>query len=62
MTQDLIKGVQDFKHHYYTEDNEHMAELIESGQDPKYFVISCIDSRCNPGYYLPRQTRDFFCT
>lgn len=49
MTQDLIKGVQNFKHYHYGEDNDHMAELIESGQDPKYFIISCIDSRCNPG-------------
>jgi carbonic anhydrase len=48
MTQDLLDGVQAFKEYHYGEGNEVMKNLIEMGQDPKYFIISCIDSRCNP--------------
>jgi carbonic anhydrase len=49
MTQDLISGVQSFKYYHYSHDSGLMTNLIEDGQDPKYFIISCIDSRCNPG-------------
>jgi len=49
MTQDLINGATEFKHYHYEGDNKLMAELVKAGQDPKYFIISCIDSRCNPG-------------
>jgi carbonic anhydrase len=49
MTQDLIKGLKEFKRYQYSDDNALMADLVIKGQDPKYFIISCIDSRCNPG-------------
>lgn len=48
MTQDLIQGAAEFKHYHYETDNALMKQLAELGQDPKYFIISCIDSRCNP--------------
>ena len=48
MTQDLIKGAAEFKHYHYEKDNDVMHTLTTQGQDPKYFIISCIDSRCNP--------------
>ena len=60
MTQDLISGVQSFKHHYYSRDNGLMSNLVEAGQDPKYFIISCIDSRCNPGTIFRAQPGIFF--
>lgn len=50
MTQDLLNGVKDFKRfHYGNKDDALMTDLVENGQSPKYFIISCIDSRCNPG-------------
>ncbi len=49
MTQDLIEGAAEFKHYHYDGDNTLMSELFKAGQNPKYFIISCIDSRCNPG-------------
>ena len=48
MTQDLIKGAMEFKHYHYGCDDKVMENLVAQGQDPKYFIISCIDSRCNP--------------
>jgi carbonic anhydrase len=49
MTDDLLKGLNEFKHYHYGEGNDDfMKALITAGQNPKYFIISCIDSRCNP--------------
>jgi len=48
MTKDLIHGAAEFKRYHYGDDNDTMKNLVEMGQDPKYFIISCIDSRCNP--------------
>ncbi|HPD82737.1 MAG: carbonic anhydrase [Alphaproteobacteria bacterium] len=60
MTQDLIDGVKSFKHYHYEGDHELMADLVKEGQDPKYFIISCIDSRCNPGTIFRAQPGIFF--
>ncbi len=49
MTKDLIEGVQAFKQYHYDPQTGLMPDLVINGQDPKYFIISCIDSRCNPG-------------
>lgn len=60
MTQDLIKGAAEFKRYHYDGDKDLMAELVKVGQDPKYFIISCIDSRCNPGTIFRAQPGIFF--
>lgn len=60
MTQDLIQGAAEFKHYHYDGDNDLMADLVTSGQDPKYFIISCIDSRCNPGTIFRAKPGIFF--
>lgn len=60
MTQDLIKGAESFKHYHYEQDNDLMKELVEAGQNPKYFIISCIDSRCNPGTIFRAKPGSFF--
>jgi len=49
MTDDLVQGLQNFKKYHYDEETGLMPDLAFYGQDPKYFIISCIDSRCNPG-------------
>lgn len=60
MTQDLIDGAAEFKRFHYDGDQDLMAELVKLGQDPKYFIISCIDSRCNPGTIFRAQPGIFF--
>ena len=49
MTDDLINGAQEFKYYHYEKGNGAMSELVKEGQNPNHFIISCIDSRCNPG-------------
>ena len=60
MTQDLIKGFKDFKKHHYSSDQSLMPALYNKGQDPKYFIISCIDSRCHPATLFQAQPGTFF--
>ncbi len=60
MTQDLLKGLQEFKKYHYDTENSRMQMLAELGQDPKYFIISCIDSRCNPVTIFLAQPGIFF--
>lgn len=60
MVQDLLKGFQDFKRRYYTADSALMPRLVEEGQTPRYFVISCIDSRSNPGTVFNALPGTFF--
>jgi len=61
MTQDLLNGVKDFKRfHYGAKDGALMSDLVENGQSPKYFIISCIDSRCNPGTIFRAKPGIFF--
>ncbi len=61
MTSDLIEGLQNFKRYQYSDtDDSLMKKLVEDGQAPKYFVISCIDSRSNPGTIFRARPGAFF--
>ena len=60
MTEKLIEGFQKFKQRAYHKDNPLMKTLIEDGQDPRYFIISCIDSRANPGSIFKPEPGTFF--
>lgn len=60
MTEKLIKGLSDFKRFQYQEANGLMPRLAEEGQSPQYFIISCIDSRSNPGTIFRAQPGTFF--
>lgn len=60
MTKDLISGAEEFKHYHYEGESKLMEELVKVGQDPKYFIISCIDSRCNPGTIFRAKPGIFF--
>lgn len=61
MTKDLIEGAAEFKHYHYDSDNKGlMQELATAGQNPKYFIISCIDSRTNPGTIFRAKPGSFF--
>ncbi|PCI56935.1 MAG: hypothetical protein COB36_01300 [Alphaproteobacteria bacterium] len=61
MTQDLIKGLEAFKRDQYSDAGENlMPRLVKEGQSPKYFIISCIDSRSNPSTIFRTQPGSFF--
>lgn len=60
MTDELIKGLLSFKRYHYDSDGGMMSDLVVEGQDPRYFIISCIDSRCNPGTIFRAKPGTFF--
>lgn len=60
MTDNLLAGLQDFRTHHYGEDPDLMAQLVKNGQDPRYFIISCIDSRCDPATIFNASPGIFF--
>ena len=60
MTQDLIKGFKEYRAEAYEGDCNIMEELVKKGQDPDYFIISCIDSRANPGTIFNPKPGTFF--
>ena len=59
MTDRLVKGFREFKKAYYSDSNSLMPKLVQEGQHPEYFIISCIDSRSNPGHVFNAQPGAF---
>ncbi len=49
MPKNLLQGFQNFINTHYHSDDALMKTLIADGQDPDYFIISCIDSRAHAG-------------
>lgn len=60
MTHELIQGLEEFKRDEYQGADAVMPTLAAEGQDPRYFIISCIDSRCNPGTIFRAKPGTFF--
>ncbi len=60
MIDELVKGSAEFRHYQYADDASLMNRLVEEGQSPKYFIISCIDSRANPGTIFRAKPGTFF--
>lgn len=60
MTQNLIDGFLDFRRQAYDSPHGTMRALMKLGQSPDYFIISCIDSRGNPGNVFQSQPGTFF--
>ena len=60
MTKDLLAGLKAFKHYHYEQNNDLMSVLTTEGQNPDYFIISCIDSRCNPSTIFRAKPGSFF--
>ena len=59
-TNELIEGFERFRKQGYEGDHALMPELVVNGQAPDYFVISCIDSRSNPGTIFNAAPGTFF--
>lgn len=60
MTDKLLKGFEEFRQRTYDSDDCEMLSLVRDGQSPDYFIISCIDSRANPGTILSPKPGAFF--
>ncbi|MDB2683178.1 hypothetical protein N9Z27_02895 [Alphaproteobacteria bacterium] len=60
MGQTLLEGFKKFKTEAYDGDCSLMDALVKNGQDPEYFMISCVDSRGNPGTIFRPEPGTFF--
>ena len=61
MTDRLIKGFQErFRPKSYEGEHALMPDLVSYGQKPEYFIISCADSRCDPGTIFDAKPGEFF--
>lgn len=59
-TDKLMAGYQRFREGYYQENKEKLLNLAEQGQSPKIAIISCSDSRVDPGVILDCEPGDLF--
>ena len=59
MAKSLLQGFKLFRKDNY-EGNTLMKRLVKEGQSPEYFIISCIDSRSNPGTIFRPEPGTFF--
>lgn len=59
MTNPLLKGFDLFHKENYV-GNTLMKRLVKEGQSPDYFIVSCIDSRSNPGTIFRPEPGTFF--
>ncbi len=60
MTDKLLKGFKEFRKETYEGHDALMPQLVEDGQKPDYFIISCIDSRSNSGTLFKPPPGAFF--
>lgn len=60
MTKNLIDGFLNFRSGAYDGADGIMRDLVKLGQSPDYFIISCIDSRGNPGTIFQPAPGTFF--
>ncbi len=59
MTDTLLQGFKRFHDETYKGRSAVMPRLAADGQNPDYFIISCIDSRSNPGTIFRPQPGTF---
>lgn len=57
---ELLEGFAKFCAETYRGRDPLMPRLVEQGQNPNYFIISCIDSRSNPGTIFRAPPGTFF--
>ncbi|PKG38495.1 carbonic anhydrase [Psychromonas sp. Urea-02u-13] len=59
-TDKLIAGYQRFREGYYEQNKDQLSKLAKEGQFPKIAIISCSDSRVDPGVILDCEPGDLF--
>jgi carbonic anhydrase len=57
---DLKNGYKKFKQMYFEGDNDFYKNLVEQGQQPKYLIVACSDSRVDPSLILNCKPGDLF--
>lgn len=60
MTDKLVEGFEHYRKYKYEGEDALMPQLVKEGQSPRYFMISCIDSRSNPGTIFRSPPGSFF--
>lgn len=60
MSNKLLEGFEKFFTEEYDSSDSVMQKLVAEGQQPEYFIISCIDSRANPGTIFKPKPGTFF--
>ncbi len=60
MAKPLLQGFKLFRKENYEGKGALMKRLVKEGQSPEYFIISCIDSRSNPGTIFRPEPGTFF--
>ncbi|MBI1326823.1 MAG: hypothetical protein GC136_04180 [Alphaproteobacteria bacterium] len=60
MTNKLLTGFERFRSKYYDKPDSLMEKLVQEGQAPKYFIVSCIDSRSSPATIFDMAPGTFF--
>ena len=61
MADKLLEGFKRFREeHYHGGDDALMRQLAKKGQNPHYFIISCMDSRSLPGIIFDADPGTFF--
>lgn len=56
----MLEGYRNFRHKYVNKENSVMAQLSTQGQHPKMLIVSCCDSRVDPGLILNCDPGDLF--
>ena len=56
----FLKGFRRFRHHYFDRNPELFERLFAEGQRPRALMISCCDSRCDPGVLTDSEPGDLF--
>lgn len=60
MAKTLLQGFKLFRKNAYEGKSASMPRLVAEGQSPEFFIISCIDSRTNPGTIFSPEPGTFF--
>lgn len=57
---DLKEGYKKFRQKYFESDNDFYKNLVAYGQQPKYLIVACSDSRVDPSLILNCKPGDLF--
>jgi len=57
---EFLKGFRRFQHHYFDRNPELFERLFSEGQRPRALMVSCCDSRCDPGILTDSMPGELF--
>ena len=56
----LLNGFQKFRERYFEKDPGLYRDLVSHGQNPRFAVVACSDSRVDPAIVLQTEPGDLF--